>query len=129
MQDVRSNIVTTKPNINLNSKVKKYQIMKGIERTINKLFLVETIDFGSCFGYEILPKKVRKRLCFLHQFRQIPLTQTERHKNLWEWLLYQLHQFRLNKLHLTIFDNQSFKLCCLGLPAQRFNCTDGVNFG
>ena len=103
--------------------------MKGRDRAFNKLFLVETRDFRSCFGYELLPKQELKRLYYWHQFRQMPIIQTDRHKNFWEWLLYQLHQFRLDELNLTIFDSQSFKLCYFALPTQRFNCTDGVSFG
>lgn len=102
--------------------------MKARERAVDKLFLVETRDFGSYFEYELLQKQVLKRLYLLAQFGQMPLTQTDCNKNLWKWLLYQLHQFRLNELHLTIFDSQSFKLCDLALPAQRFNCTNGVKF-
>ncbi|HCF29877.1 MAG TPA: hypothetical protein DEV81_22355 [Cyanobacteria bacterium UBA11049] len=65
----------------------------------------------------------------MYRFQLLPVKQTDCHKNFWEWLLYQQHQFRLDELHLTTVNSQSFKLCSLALPVQRLSCTDSVSFG
>ena len=54
-------------NINLDSKVKKYQMMKGRERDQQIIFSKNTI-FWLMFWVGTVTKKVLKRLDYWHQF-------------------------------------------------------------
>lgn len=97
-------------------------MMKLINPIISLGFF-EPAGYLSDFGCGSL---LKQKLNVLHQFGLLFS---------WEWLLYQRHLFRLYGLDLTgvelmqILSTYTFKLCWLGLPAQRENGTDVLAFG
>ena len=93
--------------------------MKRSDRIINKPFFGQTPDPSSSFGSELLRQRA-KVLKFIHIVKLLLITQVEQ-KNLLEWLLARLHQFRLDELHLTTVNLQNLNFCCQGLPVQNID--------
>ncbi len=95
---------------------------KLINPIISKRFFVP-IAYPSDFGCGSLLKQT---LNVRHQFGLVFS---------WKWLLYQQHLFRAYLLDLTNVElieipyTYTFKLCWLGLSAQRKNGTDVLAFG
>ena len=96
-------------------------MMKLINPIISKRFFVPTaysFDFGGCLLKEILNLRHQLQIVFW-----------------WKWLLYQRHLFHAYGLDLTdielmeIIYTDTFKLCWLGLSAQRKNGTDVLVIG
>jgi hypothetical protein len=96
--------------------------MKLLNPIISKRFFLPTV-YPSDFGCGSLLKQM---LNVRHQLQIVFW---------WEWLLYQQHLFHAYVLDLTDIElmeityTYTFKLCWLGLSAQRKNGTDVLVFG